>query len=217
MNKVLNGPNFTLAYLDDVIIFSETAEGHLKHTHIVLTRLKQSNLKLKKSKCAFLKKELHYLGHLFATGGIKPQTEKIKAISEAKPPTIQKGVSEFLGMVGYYRKFISRFADAARPVTKLKRKDAKFEWSDDCQSGFEYLKLSLLSLPFLNRYVVFIDASDQTAAALLTQEYKDDDNEIKEVPIAYLSAWFLTHNSGGALLLRKVMQFTMLLRNGGIT
>ena len=100
MNQVLNGLNFTLAYLDDVIIFSETAEQHLKHIQIVLTRLKQANLKLKKSKCTFFKKELHYLGHLLTTDGIKPQTEKIKAISEMKPPTNQKGIREFLGMVG---------------------------------------------------------------------------------------------------------------------
>ena len=113
-----------------------------------------------------------------------------------KPPTNQKGIREFLGMVGYYRKFISRFADAARPMTKLTRKDTKFEWSDDCQSGFEYLKTCLTESPILKypnpqkRYVVFTDASDQAAAAVLNQEYKDDDNEIKEMPIAYLSAQF---------------------------
>ena len=196
MNNVLNGLIFTLAYLDDVIIFSETAEQHLKHIQIVLTRLKQANLKLKKSKCTFFKKELHYLGHLLTTDGIKFQTEKMKAISEMKPPTNEKGVREFLGMVGYYRKFISRFADAARPMTKLTRKDTKFEWSDDCQSGFEYLKTCLTGSPILRypnpqkRYVVFTDDSDQAAAAVLTQEYKDDDNEIKQMPIAYLSAQF---------------------------
>ena len=99
MNKVLNGLHFILAYLDDVIIFSETEEQHLKHIQIVLARLKQANWKLKKSKCAFFKKELHYLGHILTTDGIKPQTEKIKAICDMKPPTNQKGVREFLGMV----------------------------------------------------------------------------------------------------------------------
>ena len=99
MNKVLNGLKFTLTYLDDVIIFRETAEQHLKCIKIVLTRLKQANLKLKKSSCAFFKKELHYPGHLLTTDGIKTQTEKIKTISEMKPPTNQKGVREFLGMV----------------------------------------------------------------------------------------------------------------------
>ena len=137
---VLNGTNFTLAYLDDIIIFSETAEQHLKHIQIVPNRLRQAKLKLKKIKCAFFKKELHYLGHLLTTDGVKPQLKKIKAISEMKPPKNQKGVREFLGMVWYYRKFFSRCADAARPMTKLTRKDSKFGWSDDCQIGFEYLK-----------------------------------------------------------------------------
>ena len=196
MNKVLNGLNFTLAYLDDIIIFSETAEQHLKQIQIVLNRLRQAKLKLKKSKCAFFKKELHYLGHLLTTDGVKPQLEKIKAISEMKPPKNQKGVREFLGMVGYYRKFISRFADAARPMTKLTRKDSKFEWSDDCQTDFEYLKTCLTEAPILKypnphkRYVVFTDASDQAAAAVLTQEYSDENGEVKEMPIAYLSAQF---------------------------
>ena len=116
-----------MAYLDDIIIFSEIPEQHLKHIQIVLTRLKQAKLSLKKSKCSLFKKELHYLGHLLTTDGTKPQKEKIKAISEMKLPKNQKGVREFLGMVGYYRKFISRFADAARPMTKLTRKEVKSE------------------------------------------------------------------------------------------
>ena len=113
-----------------------------------------------------------------------------------KIPTNQKGIREFLGMVGYYRKFISRFAYAARPMPKFTRKDTKCVWSDDCQSGFEYLKTCLTESPILKypnpqkRYVVFTDASDQAAVSVLTQEYKDDDNEIKEMPIAYLSAHF---------------------------
>ena len=107
MNKVLNGLNFTFAYLDDVIIFSNTAEEHLKHIQIVINRLKSAQLKLKKSKCSFFKRELYYLGHLLTTEGFKPQIEKVKAIHEMRPPTNPKGVREFLGMVGYYRKFMN--------------------------------------------------------------------------------------------------------------
>ena len=80
MNKVLNGLHFTLAYLDDIIIFSETAEQHLKHIQIVLSRLKQAKLRLEKSKCLFFKQEFHYQGHLLTTNGIKLQSEKIKPI-----------------------------------------------------------------------------------------------------------------------------------------
>ena len=72
------------------------------------------------------------------TNGTKLQLEKDKTISEFKSPTSQKSVREFLGIVGYYRHFINRFADAARPLTKLNRRNVKFEWSQDCQTGFEY-------------------------------------------------------------------------------
>ena len=130
MKKVLNWLHFTLAYLDDVIILSESAEQHLKHIQIVLTRLKQAKLCLKMSKCLFFKQELHYLGHLLTMEGIKPQSEKAKAILAMKLPRNQKGVRGFLRMVGYNRKFINRFANATRPMTKLRRKGVKFEWSD---------------------------------------------------------------------------------------
>ena len=174
MNKVLNGLNFAFAYLDDIIIFSNTAEEHLKHIQIVIDRLKAAQLKLKKSKCSFIKRELYYLGHLLIIEGVKPQIEKAKAIHEMKPLVNPKGVREFLGLVGYYRKCINRFADAARPLAKLTRKDSKFMWTDKCQTGFEYLRTCLTESPILKypdpcrRYVVFTDASDQAAAAVLT-------------------------------------------------
>ena len=113
-----------------------------------------------------------------------------------KPPTNQKEVREFLGMVGYYRKFISRFADAARPMTKLTKKDTKFEWSDDSQV-LSIRKPALFSLLFSNIQIYRKDMLHSLmpviklqAAAVLTLEYKDDDNEIKEISIAYLSAQF---------------------------
>ena len=181
MNKVLNGLNFAFAYLDDIIIFSNTAEEHMKHIQIVFDRLKAAQLKLKKSKCSFFKKELYYLGHLLTTDGVKPQIEKVKAIHEMKPSTNAKSVREILGLVGYYRKFINRFADAARPLTKLTRKNSKFIWTEECQTSFEYLRTCLTESPILKypdpqkRYIVFTDASDQAAATVLTQEYTDDD------------------------------------------
>ena len=160
-NKVLNGLHLTLAYLDDVIIFSELAEQHLKHIQIVLTRLKQAKLQLKKNKFLFSKQELHSLGHLLTMKGIKPWSEKVKPISKMKPPKNQKSVREFLGMDSYYRKFINRFADIEGPMTKLTRKSVKFEWTEECQTGFEYLKACLTEAPILKYpdpskwYVVF--------------------------------------------------------------
>ena len=109
------------------------------------------------------------------TEGIKPQIEKVRAIHEMRQPTNPKGVREFLGMVGYYRKVINRFTDAARPLTKLNQKDCKFIWSDECQTGFEFLRTCLTKSPILKypdphkKYVVLTDASDQVAAAFLTR------------------------------------------------
>ena len=123
----------------------------------------------------FFKQELPYLGHSLTTIGIKLQPEKIKAISEMKPPKNQKGVREFLRMVGFYQKFINRFADATRLMTELTRKGIKFEWTDECKVGFDYLKTCLTEAPILKypdpskRYVVFTDALDQAATAILTQ------------------------------------------------
>ena len=193
MNKVLNGLHFTLAYLDDVIIFSKSAEQHPKHIQIVLTKLKHAKPRLKKSKYLFFKQEFDYLGYLLMINGIKLQSEKVKAISEMKLPKNQKGMREFLGMVSYYWKFINRFADAARPMTKLTRKGVKFEWTDECQLRFDYLKTCLTDALILKypdpskRYVVFTDTSDQATATILTQENTGEDGETKEMPIAYLS------------------------------
>ena len=125
---------------------------------------------MKRSKCSFFKEELHYLGHLITTDGIKPQLEKVEAILDLEPPTTQKGVREFLGMVGYYRKFINRFADAARLITRLTitRRDVKFEWSKDCQIGFEYLKHSFSLFCMVGYYRKFINRFAD-AARLITR------------------------------------------------
>ena len=223
MNKVLNGLHFILAYLDDVIIFSKSSEQHLKHIQIVLTRLKQAKLRLKRSHCLFFKQVLHYLGHLLMTSGIKPHSEKIKAISEMKPPKNQKGVREFLGMVGCYRKFINRFTDATRPITKLTRKGVKFEWIDECQIGFDYLKTCLTEAPILKypkpsqMYVVFTDDSDQAVAAILTQEYTSEDGETKEIPIAYLSAQVSDTQFKWSTVVKEGYAIYYAVKNGDIT
>ena len=113
MKKVLNGLSFAIVYIDDFIIFSETPEQHLAHIKVVLKKLQAAYLRMKRSKCSFFKKELHYLGHLLNTESITTWMEKVKAIPELKQSTKQKGVRELLCMVGYYRKFINRFVDAS--------------------------------------------------------------------------------------------------------
>ena len=104
---------FTMAYLDDIIIFSRNEHEHLKHIQIIFQKLIDAGLKLKESKCDFLKKEIHYLGHLISSEGIHPLPEKLDTICNMPRPKAPKEIKQFLGLCGYYRKFVPRFSDIA--------------------------------------------------------------------------------------------------------
>ena len=117
ISEVLKGlSHFAIAYLDDIIIFSQTEEEHLKHLEIIFRRLKEAGLKLKRSKCSFMKLHIEYLGHLISEKGIEPMPDKLTAIKEMPAPRSPKEIKQFLGLVGYYRKFIPRFSDIAKPL-----------------------------------------------------------------------------------------------------
>ena len=104
---------FTMAYLDDIIIFSRNECEHLKHIKIIFQKLIDAGLKLKESKCDFFKKEIHYLGHLISSEGIHPLPEKLDTICNMPRPKTPKEIKQFLGLCSYYRKFIPRFSDIA--------------------------------------------------------------------------------------------------------
>ena len=141
MTGILKDFPFTIAYLDDIIIFSKTPQEYLSHIHMVLEKLKSANLSVKKSKCSFFSKEiLQYLGHTLSATGIQPLPAKTHAIQNMKLPTTPKQVRAFLGLVGYYWKFIKGFTKIAKPLTLLTRQQVKF-WLDTstscCFSPFE--------------------------------------------------------------------------------
>ena len=119
-DNVLQGcSKFVMGYLDDIIIFSKTEEERIEHLERILTKLREYGLKMKREKCDFFKKHLQYLGHLISEEGFEPLPEKIKSIKNMPPPKIAKEVKQFLGLAGYYPKFIPRFADLSRPLTNL--------------------------------------------------------------------------------------------------
>ena len=132
MNKVLKGLRFAMTYLDDIIIFSENELQHLEHLEIVFSRLRETGLKMKCSKCDFFKSEIHYLGHRISPEGISPLPNKLDCIKYVPVPKDAKEIKQFLGLTGYYRKFVPRFADISRPLTTLTKKDRKFEWTPAC-------------------------------------------------------------------------------------
>ncbi|MCG7876478.1 MAG: DDE-type integrase/transposase/recombinase [Candidatus Thiodiazotropha taylori] len=198
MAVVLQGlGHFATAYLDDILIFSETLEKHLSHLEAVFDRLCQHGLKLKLKKCSFLQSETHYLGFIINSRGISPDPLKVEAIRSLPTPTCVREVRSFIGMSSYYRRFIPNFSEIAEPIIALTRKYARFKWSEQCQNSFDYLKQSLTVVPLLaypdpnKPYTLYTDASNSCIGACLTQEFADEDfylpNVKNEKPIYYLS------------------------------
>ena len=119
INKVLAGLDFAFGYLDNILIHSPDVPRHLIHMRQLFQRLREADLKLNREKCNFFKSHIQYLGHLISGEGIEPLPEKLESIKEMPPLTTPKEVKQFLGLIGYYRKFVPRFADIARPLTNL--------------------------------------------------------------------------------------------------
>ena len=169
MTRVLKDLPFAMAYLDDVIIYSSTQEEHLQHIKTVFEKLCHAKLSMKLSKCHFFAKEIQYLGHILGMEGIRPVPAKTEAIKAMHPPVNPKQVRAFLGLVGYYRKFIKNFARIAKPLTVLTRMDVKFKWKETHRCAFMKLKEAIIQAPIL-RYLdttkpytqnlVYTDASD---------------------------------------------------------
>ena len=127
--------------------FSKTPQEHLSHIHMVFEKLKSANLSMKKSKCSFFSKEIQYLGHILSATGIRSVPSKTHAIQHMNPPTTPKQVRAFLGLVGYYRKFIKGFAKIAKPLTLLTRQQVKFNWTLEHQEAFIHLKEAIVQAP----------------------------------------------------------------------
>ena len=191
MTGILKDFPCAIAYLDDIIIFSKTPQEHLSHICLVFKKLKTTNLSMKKSKCNFFSEEIQYLGHILSTTSIWPLPSKTCAIQHMNPPMNPKQVRAFLGLVGYYRKFIKGFAKIAKPLTLLTRQQVKFEWTLDHQAAFVHLKNTIVQATILHypnpnkTYIVYTDASDDACRAQLSQEH-----EGTEFPVAFLSHTF---------------------------
>ena len=148
IDKVLMGcSSFAMGYLDN-IIFSKTEEEHLQHLEEIFVRLRKFGLKMKREKCSFFKKHIQYLGHLVSEKGFEPLPEKLESIRKMPAPRTAKEVKQFLGLIGYYQKFIPRFADISRPLTKLTHHNVVFEWTDQCAKAFNHLRELLMEYPY---------------------------------------------------------------------
>ena len=192
MDRVLHGyHSFATAYLDDVVIFSSTWESHLKHLKQVFKRLKDAGLTAKRRKCQFGTTSCSYLGHVVGKGEIRPEQCKIQAVQDFNIPKTKKDVRAFLGMVGYYRRFIGEFARKSACLSDLTKKDApnKVLWTMEHQKAFQDLKSSLLEEPVLKcpnyeeMFMLQTDASERGIGGVLSQKDSNGDDH----PIAFFS------------------------------
>ena len=221
VNEVLLGLTFTFGYLDDILVCSLDMETHLEHLRKLFIKLRETDLKLKKVKCKFLKKHIQYLGHIVSGKGITPMPEKLACIQEMPPPKTPKEVKQFLGLIGYYQKFVPRFSDLARPLNALTRKNVPFEWTPVCQESFKLLKTSLMTEPILTYpdpnlpYVLFTDASKYAWACVLTQEktHQIEEKEVKILhPITYMSGLFRGSQMNWACLTKEAYAIYMSIK-----
>lgn len=178
MNQVLRGAeNFAAAYLDDIVIYSQNWEEHLGHLRWVIEKLQQAGLSANPKKCALAKQETKYLGYHLGSGVLRPQVEKVEAIMQCTPPATKKQVRSFLGLIGWYRRFIPDFSTKAAVLTELTKKASpnKVRWTPTCEEAFNHLKQALCQDPVLQSpdfdqpFVLQTDASGVGLGAALLQ------------------------------------------------
>lgn len=174
IQRALRGlESFCSVYIDDIVVFSKSMEQHVQHLQKVFSRVRQLGLKLHPKKCCFGYTEVSFLGHIVSASGISPNPEKV---SDFKPPVNVRGVREFLGIAGYYRRFIPNFSRVAGPLHQLTRLGTPFVWTTQCQDAFESLKHSLTTAPVLaypcfeKPFVLHTNASGLGLGAILEQE-----------------------------------------------
>ena len=190
MDRVLTGLQGIemFVYMDDIVIYAKSLKEHNEKLENLLGRLKTAALVLQPDKCRFLCKEIGYLGHVISEEGVKPDPGKIEAVSKFPCPKGRKNVKQFLGLAGYYRRFIPEFASIAKPMTLLLKKNVPFVWSEVSQRAFDKLKNVLCSKPilqypdFTKPFIITTDASNYALGAILSQGPVG-----KDLPIAFAS------------------------------
>ncbi|KAL0534123.1 hypothetical protein IC582_028404 [Cucumis melo] len=180
MNRVFREflDTFVILFIDDILIYSKTEAEHEKHLRMVLQTLRDNKLYEKFSKCEFWLKQVSFLGHVVSKAGVSVDPVKIEAVTGWTRPSTVSEVRSFLGLAGYYRRFVENFSRIATPLTQLTRKGAPFVWSKACEDSFQNLKQKLVTAPVLTvpdgsgSFVIYSDASKKGLGCVLMQQGK---------------------------------------------
>ena len=189
---------FALSYLDDIMIYSKMWQDHLNNLEEMFKGLWDVDLKIKCSKCDHCKSQVHYLGFLVGNEGVQPLAEKVTAIKPLEPPKDIDEWRQFLGLVGFYRKFIPFFMDVMACLNTMLRKGAVFKWTELCGNAFRLLRSELVKMPRLQYpnpnklFLLFTDASKHSYSGVLYQEETPHHlgAEVNLIQIAYFLGSF---------------------------
>jgi len=167
MNRIFRPflDKFVVVFIDDILIYSRTPEEHAEHLRVVLGILREKQLYAKLSKCEFWMDEVQFLGHVISAQGIAVDLAKVEAVVKWESPKSATKIRSFVGLAGYYRRFIEGFSKVVAPLTQLTQKDEPFTWTNKCEESFQELKRRLMSAPILvipdigKPFEVYCDAS----------------------------------------------------------
>nr|ABA94837.1 retrotransposon protein, putative, Ty3-gypsy subclass [Oryza sativa Japonica Group] len=180
MNKIFMEylDQFVVVFIDDILIYSKNEEEHAEHLRLIMEKLRNHQLFAKFSKCEFWLDRVAFLGHVISSNGVEVDPSKVEAVLAWNPPKNVSEIRSFLGLAGYYQRFIEGFSKLARPMTELLKKEKKFQWSAACEDSFQEMKKRLTTAPVLTLpdirkdFEIFCDASRQGLGCVLMQERK---------------------------------------------
>ena len=206
---------FTGVYLDDIVVYSEDWESHLMHLEEIFKRLHNANLTIKMKKCVFAAADCVYLGYRIGRGGVQPDQTKIQAVMDMPRPQTKKDVRTFLGMTGYYRRFIQNYATIAAPLSDLTKRNLpeNVNWTDVTEHAFQRLKQTLVSAPLMRNpdftriFILQTDASGVGVGAVLSQGEEEDH------PIAYFSRKLLPREKAYSTVEKECLAIVLAVRH----
>jgi hypothetical protein len=167
---------FVVVFIDDILVYSRNEEEHEEHLRLVLQKFRENQLYAKLSKCEFWLSEVSFLGYVITDGGIAVDPGKVRDVLKWEPPTTVLEIQSFLGLAGYYRRFIEGFSKIVKCLTSLLEKEKKFIWSEACQNSFDELRKRLSTAPVLvmpdihKSFDIYCDASKQDLDCVLMQD-----------------------------------------------